>query len=82
VEWIVTIALGVAVGWLASVLMRIDARMGVVARVVVAAIGSALGFWAASMLGVSEGSPLPGWAAAVAGAALLILLLKAFGIFQ
>jgi uncharacterized membrane protein YeaQ/YmgE (transglycosylase-associated protein family) len=82
VKWIVTLALGGGVGWLAGVLMKMDARRGLVASVVVGVIGAALGFWAASMLGVSEGSPLPGWAAAVAGAALLILLLKAFGIFQ
>ena len=81
-EWIVTIALGSVAGWLASVLMKMDARMGVAASVVVGVIGSALGFWAASMLGVSEGSALVGWVVAVAGAVLLILLLQAFEVFQ
>ena len=81
-EWIVTIALGGVVGWLASVLMKVDARMGAAASAVVGVIGSALGFWAASMLGVSEGSALFGWVVAVSGAVLLILLLQAFEVFQ
>jgi uncharacterized membrane protein YeaQ/YmgE (transglycosylase-associated protein family) len=82
VEWIVTIVLGGVVGWLASVLMKVEARMGVVAGVVVGVIGSALGFWGASMVGISAGAPLVGWVVAVAGAVLLILLLQAFDVFQ
>jgi uncharacterized membrane protein YeaQ/YmgE (transglycosylase-associated protein family) len=81
-EWIIAVALGGVVGWLASVLMKMDARLGLVANVVVGVIGSALGFWAASMLGASAGPPLVGWVVAVGGAVSLILLLKAFGVFQ
>jgi uncharacterized membrane protein YeaQ/YmgE (transglycosylase-associated protein family) len=81
-DWIITVALGGLVGWLASVLMKMDARRGLVASVVVGVIGSALGFWAVSMLGAPASPPLVGWTVAVAGAVLLILLLKAFGVFQ
>jgi uncharacterized membrane protein YeaQ/YmgE (transglycosylase-associated protein family) len=81
-DWIIAVALGGVVGWLASVRMKMDERLGLVANVVVGIIGSALGFWAASMLGASAGPPVVAWAVAVAGAVLLILLLKAFGVFQ
>ena len=41
-----------------------------------------LGFWLAGMLGLSAGSPIAGWIVAVIGAALLIFILKAVGVFK
>ena len=68
-------------GWLASVLMKTNAQMGIIANIVVGIIGSSLGFWLASVLGLSTSGPIVGWIVAVLGAALLIYILKAVGIF-
>ena len=79
--WIVTLIVGGVVGWLASILMKTNAQMGIIANIVVGIIGSSLGFWLAGVLGLSTGGPIVGWIVAVLGAALLIFILKAVGIF-
>jgi uncharacterized membrane protein YeaQ/YmgE (transglycosylase-associated protein family) len=79
--WIVTLIVGGVVGWLASLLMKTNAQMGIIANIVVGIIGSSLGFWLAGVVGLSAGGPIAGWIIAVLGAALLIFILKAVGIF-
>jgi uncharacterized membrane protein YeaQ/YmgE (transglycosylase-associated protein family) len=81
-NWIVTLIVGAIVGWLASIVMKTNAQMGALANIVVGIVGSSLGFWLAGMLGLSAGGPIVGWVVAVAGAALLIFILKALGIFK
>lgn len=80
--WIVTLVVGGIVGWLASKLMKTDRQMGIVANVVVGVIGSSLGFFLAGMLGFAAYGVIAQWAVAVAGAAVLIYLLKALGLFK
>src|SRR4029453_7561556 len=70
--WIVTLIVGGVVGWLASILMKTNAQMGIIANIVVGIIGSSLGFWLGGVFGVSPGGPPVGWVVAVLGAALLI----------
>jgi uncharacterized membrane protein YeaQ/YmgE (transglycosylase-associated protein family) len=79
-NWIVTLIVGGIVGWLASIVMKTNAQMGILGNVIVGIIGSSLGFWLAGMLGLIAAGPIMGWVIAVAGAALLIALLKAVGI--
>jgi uncharacterized membrane protein YeaQ/YmgE (transglycosylase-associated protein family) len=62
--------------------MKTNAQMGAIANILVGIVGSSLGFWLAGVLGVSAGSPIMGWVIAVAGAAVLIFLLKALGVFK
>ncbi|MGW8282738.1 MAG: GlsB/YeaQ/YmgE family stress response membrane protein [Gemmatimonadota bacterium] len=81
-NWLVTIVVGGIVGWLASLVMKTDAQMGLIANVIVGIIGSSIGFWVAGMLGLWASGPIIGWVIAVAGAALLILILKMLGIFK
>jgi uncharacterized membrane protein YeaQ/YmgE (transglycosylase-associated protein family) len=81
-NWIVTIVVGGIVGWLASIVMKTNAQMGILANVIVGIVGSSLGFWLAGTLGLSAAGPIVGWVVAVAGAALLIFILKALGIFK
>jgi uncharacterized membrane protein YeaQ/YmgE (transglycosylase-associated protein family) len=81
-NWLVTIIVGAVVGWLASIVMKTNAQMGAIANILVGIVGSSLGFWLAGVLGVSAGSPIMGWVIAVAGAAVLIFLLKALGVFK
>ncbi len=80
-NWIITLIVGGIVGWLGSMVMKTNAQMGVIANVIVGIIGSSLGFWLAGVLGLSAGGPIMGWVVAVIGAAILIFLLKALGIF-
>ena len=80
--WIVTLVVGGIVGWLASLFMKTDKQMGMIANVIVGIIGSSLGFWLAGVLGFAAYGAIAQWAVAVAGAALLIVILKALGIFK
>ena len=81
-NWLVTIIIGGLVGWLGSLVMKTDAQMGLLGNIIVGIVGSSLGFWLAGMLGLSASGPIMGWVVAVAGAALLIFLLKAIGILK
>jgi uncharacterized membrane protein YeaQ/YmgE (transglycosylase-associated protein family) len=81
-DWIVTLVVGAVVGWLASMVMKTNAQMGAIANIIVGIVGSSLGFWLAGVLGLSAAGPVVGWVVAVAGAAILIFLLKALGIFK
>jgi uncharacterized membrane protein YeaQ/YmgE (transglycosylase-associated protein family) len=80
--WIVTLVVGGIIGWLASMVMKTDKQMGILANVIVGIIGSSLGFWLAGVLGFGAYGAVAQWAVAVAGAAVLIFLLKALGIFK
>ena len=81
-NWIVTLVIGGIIGWLASLVMKTNAQMGLVANVVVGVVGSLLGFWLAGLLGIGTGSALMGYVIAVIGAAVLIGLLKAVGVLK
>jgi uncharacterized membrane protein YeaQ/YmgE (transglycosylase-associated protein family) len=80
--WLVTIIIGGIVGWLASIVMKTNAQMGMIANVIVGIVGSALGFWLAGLLGMAATSPIAGYLISIAGAAILIFILKAVGIFK
>jgi len=80
--WIVSIIIGGIVGWLASKIMKTDAQMGILANVVVGIVGSALGFWVAGLLGLYASGMIASWLVSIAGAALLLFLLKAVGFFK
>ena len=81
-DLIITIVVGGIVGWLASMLMKTGAQMGIIANIVVGIVGSALGFWVAGILGLAAYGVVARGAVAVAGAALLIYILKALRIFK
>jgi uncharacterized membrane protein YeaQ/YmgE (transglycosylase-associated protein family) len=80
--WIVAIVVGGVIGWLASILAKTNAQMGILANVVVGIVGSALGHWLAGLLGLAAYGSLASWAVSVAGAVLLLLLLKRIGFFK
>jgi uncharacterized membrane protein YeaQ/YmgE (transglycosylase-associated protein family) len=81
-NWIVTIVVGGIIGWLASLVMKTNAQMGIIANVVVGIVGSSLGFWLAGVLGLATYGAIAQWIVAVLGAAVLIFILKAFGFFK
>ncbi len=81
-HWIVTIVVGGVIGWLASLVMKTNAQMGLIANVIVGIVGSSLGFWLAGVLGLAAYGAVAQWIVAVIGAAVLIFILKALGIFK
>ena len=81
-NWIVTIVVGGIIGWLASLIMKTNAQMGIIANVVVGIVGSSLGFWLAGVVGLAAYGSIAQWAVAVVGAAVLIFILKALGVFK
>jgi uncharacterized membrane protein YeaQ/YmgE (transglycosylase-associated protein family) len=81
-NWIVTLVVGGVIGWLASMLMKTDKQMGIFANVIVGIVGSSIGFWLAGLLGLAAYGVIAQWAVAVVGAAILIYILKALGLFK
>ncbi len=79
---IVTLIIGGVVGWLASVLMRANSQMGIVANIIVGIAGSFLGVYVANALGVRAHGAPAAWIVAVLGAALLIGILRSLGVFS
>jgi uncharacterized membrane protein YeaQ/YmgE (transglycosylase-associated protein family) len=79
VGFIISLVIGGIVGWIASIVMKTNAQMGMIANVLVGIVGSAMGFWAAGMLGIAPSGGILRFAVAVAGAALLIFILRALG---
>lgn len=79
---IVTLIIGGIVGWLASMLMKTNAQMGIVANVIVGIVGSFLGVFVANALGVHAHTTPASWIVAILGAALLIALLRSLGVFN
>jgi uncharacterized membrane protein YeaQ/YmgE (transglycosylase-associated protein family) len=81
-NWIITLVIGGIVGWIASILMKSNAQMGLIANILVGIVGSLLGFWVAGLLGLTATGPIVGFAIAVVGAVLLIALLRMIGVVK
>jgi uncharacterized membrane protein YeaQ/YmgE (transglycosylase-associated protein family) len=80
-DWIISLVIGGIIGWVASLIMKTDVQMGIIANVLVGIVGSALGYWLAGLLGIAAGG-IGGWLVALAGAVVLIAILRALGIFK
>lgn len=81
-DLLVTLIIGGVVGWLASILMKTNAQMGVLANVIVGVVGSFLGVAIAGALGVRATTTPASWIVAILGAAVLIAILRALGVFS
>ena len=81
-DWIISLIIGGVVGWLASIVMKTNAQMGIIANVLIGVLGSSLGYWIAGMFGVVATGGLLRFAIAVAGASLLIFILGKLGVFR
>ncbi len=80
-NFIIWIVLGGVIGWLASIVMKTNAQMGIIANIIVGVVGAAIGGWLAGVLGLGGGQ-IVSFVLAVIGAAALIAVLKALGIFK
>jgi uncharacterized membrane protein YeaQ/YmgE (transglycosylase-associated protein family) len=61
---------------------KADSQMGILGNIVVGIVGSTLGFWLAGLLGLAAYGAIARWIVAVAGAAILIFILRALGAFK
>lgn len=74
---LITLVIGGIVGWLASILMKTNAQMGMIANIIVGVVGAAIGNWIGAQIGIAGG-----WIMSIIGAVVLIAILKAVGIFK
>jgi uncharacterized membrane protein YeaQ/YmgE (transglycosylase-associated protein family) len=81
-DFIISLVIGGIVGWLASIVMKTNAQMGWIANVVVGVVGSLLGVWIAGMLGIAPSGGVLRFVVALAGAVLLIFVLRKLGVFK
>ena len=79
---LITLIVGGLIGWLASLVMKTNAQMGILANVVVCIVGSSLGYWLFGMLGLLAFGTIGHVVVSVAGAAVLIAILKAFKVYR
>jgi uncharacterized membrane protein YeaQ/YmgE (transglycosylase-associated protein family) len=61
VGFIVAVIIGGVIGWLASLIMKTNAQMGLIANIVVGVVGSLIGQWGAGVLGLAAGGTLASW---------------------
>jgi uncharacterized membrane protein YeaQ/YmgE (transglycosylase-associated protein family) len=79
---IVTLIIGGVIGWLASLVMKTSAQMGIIANIVVGIIGAVLGFWVAGALGIVAVGSVGAWIISIIGAVVLIAILKAMNVYK
>ena len=79
---LISIIIGGIIGWLASLIMKTDAQMGIIANILVGIVGSALGHFLAGAVGLAAYGMVGRLIVSVVGAVLLIAILRAFGIFH
>jgi uncharacterized membrane protein YeaQ/YmgE (transglycosylase-associated protein family) len=81
-DLILTLIIGGIVGWLASVLMGTSGQMGILANVLIGIVGSFLGHAIADALHLGPRGSIASWVVSILGAALLIAVLNALGVFR
>lgn len=80
--WLITIIVGGIVGWLASMIMKTNDQMGLILNIVIGIVGSFLGYWLAGLIGIETEGGFLRFIIAIAGAVILIMILKALGVFK
>lgn len=79
---LMTLIVGGVVGWLASLVMKTNAQMGILANIVVGIVGSVLGGWLFGLLQIGVGGAFGVLVMNVVGAIALIALLKALKVYR
>jgi uncharacterized membrane protein YeaQ/YmgE (transglycosylase-associated protein family) len=80
-DFIIWLVIGGVIGWLASIVMKTNAQMGMLANVVVGIVGASIGGWLAGILGIGAGGAMS-YVIALGGAVILIVVLRALGVFK
>lgn len=79
-DLIIWIVVGGLAGWIASMIMKTDAQMGMLANIIVGIVGALLGGWLVGLFGVevADGAlNIPSILTAILGAVVLLAILKA-----
>lgn len=79
---LINLIVGGVIGWLASMVMKTNAQMGVIANIAVGIVGAWLGNWIADLMGFAAVSTLASLITSIIGACVLIAVLKALNIFK
>jgi len=77
---IFAIIIGGIIGWLASLIMKADSQMGILGNIIVGIVGSGLGHFLAGAIGLEAYGTPARLVVGVAGAVLLIVILRALGV--
>ncbi len=80
-SFIFWIVIGGVIGWLASIIMKTNAQMGIIANIIIGCVGAWLGGWLAGLLGIAA-TGLMTYVIAVIGAVILIAILRMLGLFK
>ena len=80
--FIVAVIIGGVIGWLASLIMKTNAQMGLIANIVVGIVGSVLGHWVAGAFGIAAIGSVGSFIVSLLGAVILIAILRAMGFFR
>ncbi|HET8690255.1 MAG TPA: GlsB/YeaQ/YmgE family stress response membrane protein [Candidatus Saccharimonadales bacterium] len=78
--WLGAIIIGGLAGWVASMIMKTNASMGIVANIIVGVIGAILANWLLPKLGISGSNGFSLWSFIVAliGAVILLFVVGLF----
>ena len=78
--WLGAIVIGGIAGWLASMIMKTDASMGLLLNIVVGIVGAIIGNLLLPLLGIDGTSGFSVWSLVVAlvGAIVLLFIVKLF----
>jgi uncharacterized membrane protein YeaQ/YmgE (transglycosylase-associated protein family) len=79
---VLTLVIGGLIGWVASIVMKTNAQMGLLANIGVGIAGSFGGGYLAKALGIAAHGTIGGLLIALGGAVLLIIALRFLGIFK
>ncbi len=76
-DWLVAIVVGGVAGWLASIVMRRGASMGILMNIIVGVIGAVIGKLLLPLVGISgEANWLAWFIAAIVGAIVLLAIIN------
>lgn len=75
-NWLVWIIFGALAGWIASIIMGKNKKMGAIANIVVGIVGAFIGGWIMSFFGAQgvTGFNLPSLLVAIGGAVVLLFV--------
>ena len=79
---LISLIIGGIVGWLASIVMKTNAQMGLLWNILIGVVGSLLGYWLAGLIGIADPGGFVRFIIAIVGAVLLIAILRALGLFK
>jgi len=80
-NYIIWLVIGGIIGWLASIVMKTNAQMGLIANIIIGIVGAFIGGWISTQLKLGGGAAVS-FILAVIGAAVLIWILKLLKIFK